>query len=93
MNHNPKSEALLLFSTEESVCYLHGKLTSSLLPKSTNEKSLMYIYMTHIFPSLCWADMHVLWRDRYWGLCTERKEAGEGAIEEITLQLSAEIVH
>lgn len=49
--------------------------------------------MTQILPSLYWGHMHALKKDRSEGLCTESKEAGEGAIEEITLQSSTETVH
>ena len=37
--------------------------------------------------------MHALTKKRYEGLCTKIKEAGEGAIEEITQESSTETVH
>lgn len=94
MNHNPKPEVQSRCFSEKRTCVIYMPNWTALSCQGVqNEKSHLCLHMTQILPSLYWGHMHALKKDRSERLCTESKEAGEGAIEEITLQSSTETVH
>lgn len=66
------------------MCYSHGKLNRLSCQGEHNEESLIGVRMTQNLPSLYSGNMYALRKSRCQRLCTGRKEAGEGAIEEKT---------